>query len=151
MLARRATYQERKSDLPTPAACLRPYSLRDVCRWNASEKDSRGRRGRLTTRPGSQSFGTLGGPSSIGLAAYFFAPTDRFLSRRSDPRHFLHLVAASGFLAPHLRHTFRNSLLFCAICFLAASAIGNSSEQPELSTFQPVGLIFRIVAERRSR
>src|SRR2546427_9876075 len=95
MLARRATYQERKSDLPTPAACLRPYSLRDVCRWNASEKDSRGRRGRLTTRPGSQSFGTLGGPSSIGLAAYFFAPTDRFLSRRSDPRHFLHLVAGT--------------------------------------------------------
>ena len=55
---------------------------------------------------------------------YFFMPTERFLSLRSDDLHFLHLSALRGLRAPHLRHTWRKSLLFCAICFLVASAMG---------------------------
>jgi len=55
---------------------------------------------------------------------YFFRPTERFFSLRSDDLHFLQRSALSGFRAPHLRHTWRKSLLFWAICFLVASAIG---------------------------
>jgi len=51
-------------------------------------------------------------------------PTERFFSLRSDDLHFLHLSALRGFRAPHLRQTCRKSLLFWAICFLVASAIG---------------------------
>ena len=58
---------------------------------------------------------------------YFFSPTERFLSLRSDDLHFLHLSALSGFLAPHLRQTWRKSLLFWAICFFVASAMGTVS------------------------
>jgi hypothetical protein len=60
-----------------------------------------------------------------GLGHYFLSPTDRFLRRRSDAWHFLHLVAASGFLEPHFRQTFRKSRFFCAICFFVTSAMGN--------------------------
>jgi hypothetical protein len=59
------------------------------------------------------------------LPYYFLRPTERFLSLRSEDLHFLHLSACSGFLAPHLKHTWRNRRLFWAICFLVASAMGN--------------------------
>ena len=55
---------------------------------------------------------------------YFLRPTDRFFSRRSFDLHFLHRSALIGFLAPQRKQTLKNSLLFWAICFLAASAMG---------------------------
>ena len=55
---------------------------------------------------------------------YFFSPTDLFFSLKSEDLHFLHRSALSGFLAPHLRQTCRKSLLFWAICFFVASAMG---------------------------
>jgi len=61
-------------------------------------------------------------PSSIVL--YFFSPMERFFSLRSDDLHFLQRSALRGFRAPHLRQTWRKSLLFCAICFFVASAMG---------------------------
>ena len=36
-----------------------------------------------------------------------------------------HLLAASEFLAPQIRQTFRKSRRFCAICFFVTSVIGN--------------------------
>jgi hypothetical protein len=58
------------------------------------------------------------------LRGYFFRPTERFFSRRSDVLHLRQRSAASGFLAPHLRHTLKNNLLLCAICFFITSAMG---------------------------
>lgn len=66
-------------------------------------------------------------PSENPVFAYFFRPTERFFNLRSEDLHFLQRSAFSGFLAPHLRQTLRKSLLFCAICFLVASAMGNVS------------------------
>ncbi len=70
-------------------------------------------------------------------------PTERFFSLRSDDLHFLHLSALSGFRAPHLKQTCRNSLLFWAICFLVASAIGMkdylSSTRPKNHDYEGFG------------
>jgi hypothetical protein len=41
--------------------------------------------------------------------------------------HFLQRSALRGFRAPHLRQTWRKSLLFWAICFFVASAMGKFS------------------------
>ncbi len=62
----------------------------------------------------------------IENTTYFLSPTDLFLSLRSEALHFLHLSAVKAFLAPHLRHILRNSLLFCAICFFVASVMGKA-------------------------
>ena len=67
---------------------------------------------------------TKGRACWLGRVGYFFSPTDLFLSLRSEDLHFLHLSAFSGFLAPHLRQTWRKSLRFWAICFFVASAMG---------------------------
>jgi len=61
------------------------------------------------------------------LTFYFFSPTERFFSLRSDDLHFLQRSALRGFRAPHLRQTCRKSLLFWAICFFVASAMGKIS------------------------
>ena len=58
------------------------------------------------------------------FAVYFFSPMERFFSLRSDDLHFLQRSALRGFRAPHLRQTWRKSLLFWAICFFVASAMG---------------------------
>jgi len=68
--------------------------------------------------------GPKGAVREPGISTYFFRPTDLFFNLRSEDLHFLQRSALRGFLAPHLRHTFRKSLLFWAICFLVASAIG---------------------------
>jgi hypothetical protein len=57
---------------------------------------------------------------------YFLRPTDLFFSLSAEPLHFLHWVALSGFLTPHLKQTLKKSLRFCAICFLVASVIGKT-------------------------
>jgi len=61
-------------------------------------------------------------------------PTERFFSLRTEAWHFLHLVAWSGFRAPHLRQTWKKRRLFCAICFLTESAIGKDyfSRHPQV-------------------
>ena len=55
------------------------------------------------------------------------SPTDLFFSLRSEDLHFLQRSALSGFRAPQRRQTWRKSLLFWAICFLVASAMGTLS------------------------
>jgi len=65
-----------------------------------------------------------GGVQRPDFDLYFFSPTDLFFSLRSADLHFLQRSALSGFRAPHLRQTWRKSLLFWAICFFVASAIG---------------------------
>ena len=77
------------------------------------------------------------------MCFYFFSPTDLFFSLRSEALHFLHLSAASGFLAPHLRQTLRKSLLFWAICFFVTSAMGNFRLCPSDYAFQVVACLRR--------
>ena len=57
--------------------------------------------------------------------SYFFAPSVLFFNLSWLPLHFLHRSADIGFRPPHLKHTLKNSLRCWAICFLAASVIGN--------------------------
>lgn len=76
--------------------------------------------------------------------SYFFSPTERFFSLRSDVLHLRHLSAWRGLRAPHLRQTLKKSRLFCAICFFVTSAIGKVSLGPFHFPFQPVACLSKI-------
>src|SRR5918996_3812065 len=70
-------------------------------------------------------YSSAGRAALVKFKSYFFAPKDRFFNLSWLLRHFLQRSAEIGFLPPHLKHTLKNSLRCCAICFLVASVIGN--------------------------